>query len=79
MSIRVTISGIKQLPTWATLDSLLRESTGNEHGKLVRIARQSPGCDYGAVGDYACEFMTDDKDIINVRVVAQVLATRAFY
>ena len=64
----ITITGAKHAPSWETLQHLLNQTTGQEYGRLVRIARPDGQCDYSAPGKYELSFRTDNRDIIPVNL-----------
>jgi hypothetical protein len=69
--MKITITDAKRTPSWETLQTVVREVTGSEYGKFIRIARPDGKCDYGAPGVYNVSFRTDGWDIIEIELTVE--------
>jgi hypothetical protein len=66
--ITLTLAGLSLMPTWVTIQSLVRESLNTE-GRLTRIVRPDGGCNYRATGVYHATFTPSTGDNRLIRIV----------
>lgn len=56
----ITLTGMRRLPNYETIQRMLREAENDDSLTIVRIARLSPGCDYTAPGEYEIGVRSND-------------------
>lgn len=56
----ITLTGMRRLPNYETIQRMLREAENDSSLTIVRIARLSPGCDYTAPGEYEIGVRSND-------------------
>lgn len=64
----ISIDGIRQAPTWSTLQVLLKEAFNDDDGWLTRIERRDNGVSYRDLGTYALTWTPSHGDAIAVDV-----------
>jgi len=62
----ITITHCRYAPRWETLQQMIRETTNEPEGLLVRISRIDGGCDYRAIGVYTLDFLQSNGTILPI-------------
>jgi len=64
--MEITITHCRYAPRWETLQAIIRESTNEHDGLLIRISRLDNGCDYRAPGVYNLGFRMKNGCILPI-------------
>ncbi|RKZ86254.1 MAG: hypothetical protein DRQ39_05945 [Gammaproteobacteria bacterium] len=66
--MEITITHCRYAPKWESLQQVIRETTNEPRGQLVRISRDDNGCSYRAPGVYSLEFRQNNNTVLPIRL-----------
>jgi hypothetical protein len=69
--MEITLTHCRYTPSWESLETIIRESTNEPKGSLMRIARKDGGCDYRAPGEYDLGFRLYNGCILGVKLTVK--------
>ena len=69
--MKITITNASLTPRWESLQTIIRESTGDESANLIRISRDDNGCDYRKTGAYTLGVRMENDSMMPVMLTVE--------
>jgi len=71
--MEITITHCKHTPTWDSLQTIIREVTGDLMAKFVQIRRCDNGCNYSAPGEYDLQLRQGNDTILPIKLIVKAV------